>query len=71
LAFYFGMINNWDARGGSVSARPAGLLIHDGTVSANPGSSLSTLVNYYQSPLVVSDPFYSMFTNLPMGGDLP
>lgn len=65
-AFYFGVANDYAARGGDVSAtaRPAGLLKHDYSGSISPSSSVSDLLAYYQSPLVTSDPFYSMYDSL-------
>ncbi len=61
VAFYFSLINNWSARGGTVSARPAGLLRHVSPVQVTPDSSVEDLRTYYTSPLVPAEPFYSTF----------
>jgi hypothetical protein len=66
-AYYFGLINNWAARGGTVSARPGGVLKHDTTLSVTPTSSLADLEAYYTSPLVPADPFYGMFNGWQSG----
>lgn len=66
-AFYFSIINNWAARGGSVSARPGGLLKHDTIQSVSPSSSVSDLRAYYESPLIPSEPFYSTFASWQYG----
>jgi len=65
-AFYFGVANDYAGRGGdsTYNARPAGLLTHDYSGSITPSSSQSDLLAYYESPLVTSDPFYSMFDSL-------
>lgn len=59
-AYYFGLLNNWAARGGTVSARPGGVLKHDTTLAVTPTSSLADLETYYNSPLIAAEPFYSM-----------
>jgi hypothetical protein len=61
VAYYFSLINNWAARGGTVSARPAGLLRHLSPVQVTPTSSVTDLRTYYTSPLVPAEPFYSTF----------
>ena len=60
-AYYFTLVDDYDARGGSVSARPGGLLEHDGSVQVTPTSPVLTIRDYYRSPVAAHDPFYSMF----------
>ena len=63
IGFYFALTNNFAGRGGSndITARPAGLLTHDYNGSVTQNSSASDLLAYYKSPLVPSDPFYSVY----------
>lgn len=63
-AFYFNLTNNYAGRGGSITARPAGLLTHNYSGTITPTSSVEDLLAYYESPLVTSDPFYSAFASL-------
>ena len=66
-AYYFALVNNWSARGGTTSARPGGLLKHDTTLAVTPTSSIADLQTYYEAPLVAADPFYSMFNGWQSG----
>ena len=66
VAYYFALINNWSARGGSISARPGGLLGHASPVSVTPASSVADLTAYYNSALVAADPFYTTFMSWQM-----
>ncbi|HEX8324875.1 MAG TPA: SdrD B-like domain-containing protein [Tepidisphaeraceae bacterium] len=61
LAYYFATVNNWDARGGTISARPGGLLKHNTTLRVTPTSPIAQLDAYYRTPLVTANPFYSTF----------
>ncbi len=60
-SYYFSIVNNYAYRGGSVSARPAGLLEHDGSVPVSQSSHPDIQADYQASPLVPAEPFYSMF----------
>ena len=71
VAYYFALINNWPARGGAVSARPGGLLTHDTPLAVTPDSSIGTLADYYNSPLVHSSPFYDVFASWQAIGSAP
>lgn len=66
VAYYFALLNNWTARGGTTSARPGGLLIHASPVAVTPSSSIADLTAYYNSPLVSADPFYTTFSQWQM-----
>ena len=61
MDFYYTIVNDYATRGGNPSARPAGLLQHDGSATANTTSSVSDLLDYYNSPMIPADPFYSTF----------
>ncbi|MGC4031379.1 MAG: hypothetical protein QM754_06495 [Tepidisphaeraceae bacterium] len=67
LSFYFALVNNWAARGGTTSARPGGLLKHVSPVSVTPSSPILDLRTYFNSPLVAADPFYSTFKSWTVG----
>lgn len=60
IAYYYALINNYSGRGGNPSARPAGALKHDYSQPISPTSSVDDLIAYYTSPLIPSEPFYSM-----------
>ena len=70
-AYYFALVNNWCARGGKISARPAGLLVHKAPAAVKPGSSTAALSNYYNTPLVASTPFYNVFSSWQTIGSAP
>ncbi|MBC7783793.1 MAG: hypothetical protein H7144_08125 [Burkholderiales bacterium] len=59
IAYYFALTNNWAGRGGTITARPASALKHDTSLSVTSSSSYAQLEQYYNSPIVVSEPFYS------------
>ena len=61
LDFYYQLVDNYATRGGNPSARPSGLLEHDGSAPATTTSSVSDLLAYYNSPLIDNAPFYSTF----------
>ncbi|MBC7782725.1 MAG: hypothetical protein H7144_02715 [Burkholderiales bacterium] len=61
IGFYFNLTNNFAARGGNTSARPAGLLKHNTTIQITPSSSVEDKLAYFHSPLVAAEPFYSTF----------
>jgi hypothetical protein len=61
LAIYYGMIDNFEGRGGSPSARPSGLFHHANSSGVTPDSPVNTLLNYYRSPLERNQPFYDTF----------
>jgi hypothetical protein len=61
IGYYFALVNNFAARGGTVTARPAGLLKHNTTMTISPSSSVADMVKWYQTPLVKADPFYTTF----------
>lgn len=61
LAVYYGMIDNFEGRGGSPSARPSGLFKHTNTAGITPDSSVENLLAYYRSPLTKNQPFYDTF----------
>lgn len=67
IGYYFALINNWPARGGAISARPGGVLMHDTDADVTPGSPVDDLAAYYQSPLVRSRPFYDTFASWQYG----
>ena len=58
-AYYFALVNNWPGRGGSTSARPAGVLEHADSTGITPTLHPDLLGDYYASALVRSQPFYS------------
>ena len=60
-AYYFALVNNWAARGGTTSARPAGVLEHVDTTGISPSIHPDLIGDYFASPLVRSQPFYSTF----------
>jgi hypothetical protein len=60
IAYYYTLVNNHAGRGGNPSARPAGLLKHDYSQPISPTSSVDDLIAYYTSPLIPSEPFYSV-----------
>ncbi len=63
IGFYFNLTNNFATRGGTTSARPAGLLKHNTTMQVSASSSIEDQVKYYQTPFVISEPFYSVFNS--------
>lgn len=67
IAYYFQLINNWAARGGTVSARPGGLLKHDTTIQVTPSSPVEDIRQYYWAPLVPAEPFYSVYNGWKYG----
>ena len=69
LAVYYNIIDNFAGRGGTTSARPAGLFSHTyipgpGDAAITPDSSTEQLNAYYDSSLVVNQPFYDAFASL-------
>ena len=58
IGFYFALTNNWAGRGGTTTARPGSLLKHSTSLSVSPSSSFSALEDYYNTPIVPSEPFY-------------
>lgn len=67
VAYYFALINNWAARGGTTSARPGGLLKHDTTLQVTPNSPVEDIRQYYWTPLVPAEPFYSDYNGWKYG----
>ncbi len=63
FGFYYAMTDNFPARGGTITARPASLLQHNTTMSISPSSSLADQIDWYNTPLVKHDPFYSVFAD--------
>jgi len=61
LSFYFALTNNFPTRGGTITARPAGLLVHDFPASISSSSTIAEQLAYYRSPLQPSQPFYATF----------
>jgi len=63
VGYYFALLNNYDARSkpSTTSARPAGVLEHSTALSVTPDSSIASLKDYYQSPLVAANPYYDTF----------
>jgi len=64
MAIYYTVVNDFAARGGSTSARPAGLFKHDTTLVITTHSTFDEQLPYYQSPLIKSDIFYDVFAIL-------
>lgn len=62
VAYYFALVNNWAARGGSTSARPGGVLKHNSPVTVTPASPTADLATYYNSPLITADPFFTTYS---------
>lgn len=61
-AFYYLLINNEIARGNSpTSTRPGGLLKHDSPVTNLIGEPYSAWEDWYKTPLIKNDPFYSVY----------
>ncbi|MBC7784850.1 MAG: hypothetical protein H7144_13510 [Burkholderiales bacterium] len=58
-SYYFALVNNFAARGGSVSARPAGLLKHTGYAPVSPTSSPDIQSDFYASSMLPAEPYYS------------
>ena len=67
IAYYFSSINNWAARGGSASARPAGLMKHVSTLGVKPTSDITLKSQFYSQPLVPNEPFYSVINTWQIG----
>lgn len=61
FAFYYALVDNFDARGGTITARPASVLKHNTNMSISPSSSVQDLIDWYNTPLVKNEPFYSVF----------
>jgi len=61
VAYYFALVNNWAGRGGTISARPGGVLKHNSPITVTPSSPTGDLATYFNSPLVTADPFYSTY----------
>lgn len=61
FAFYYAMVDNFDARGGTITARPASLLKHNTSMTITPQSSIADLIAWYNTPLTKNDPFYSTY----------
>lgn len=61
IAFYFTLINNWAGRGGTISARPGGLLKHNFTDPVTPSSPPAVREAFYKATLSPAEPFYSTF----------
>ncbi|HEY0009793.1 MAG TPA: SdrD B-like domain-containing protein [Tepidisphaeraceae bacterium] len=62
-SYYFCLVNNWVARGGTTSARPGGVLKHLNPPAVTPTSDSDLLGDYYASTIVPVEPFYSILND--------
>jgi hypothetical protein len=60
IAYYYALVNNAATRAGFTSARHASVLRHDYPGSISSTSPLADQIAYYNSPLIKSEPFYSV-----------
>ncbi|HEY0007525.1 MAG TPA: SdrD B-like domain-containing protein, partial [Tepidisphaeraceae bacterium] len=59
--FYFATTDNWDLRGGSISGRPASVLMHDSAATNVQNLPLAEIEAWLKTPLVKNEPFYAKF----------